>query len=202
MEAIFLFLILIFSVILHEVSHGLVAEWLGDPTARQMGRITLNPLKHLDLFGSIFLPLMAFLFTAGQGPLFGYAKPVPVNPLNFREPKKATFFVSLAGPLSNILLGVFFGLFLRFFSFLSTPLLSFFSAISFYNFFLAFFNLLPIFPFDGFHVFNFFIGQRFLSLKIFFMQYNLFFLLLFLLFGLQYIGYLAYFVFRFISGLN
>jgi len=199
MESVFLFLILIFSVILHEVSHGLMAEALGDPTARQMGRITLNPLKHLDPFGSFLLPLMTFFFTAGQGPIFGYAKPVPINPLNFRQPRKATFLVSLAGPFSNILLAIFFALCVRFFSFFPQGVLSFFFAVSFYNFFLGFFNLLPIFPFDGFHILNYFLGQRMLKLRFFFMRYHLFLLLFFLLFVLPYLGQFAFWVFKLFS---
>src|SRR5574343_425811 len=109
---IFSLIVLLFSVIIHELAHGYVASSLGDPTAKYEGRLTLNPLKHLDPFGSIILPLL--LFIAGSPVLFGWAKPVPVNPYNFRDKKWGEIKVSIAGPLSNISLAIVFGLILRF----------------------------------------------------------------------------------------
>src|SRR3989338_7191179 len=108
---VFQVLVLIFSVVIHEVSHGVMANSLGDPTAKNLGRLTLNPLKHLDFFGSILLPL--FTFFAG-GFVFGYAKPVPYNPNNLRDRKYGPAKVAIAGPLSNIILAILFGLTLRF----------------------------------------------------------------------------------------
>src|SRR3989338_3694981 len=101
----------IFSIVLHEVAHGAMANSLGDPTAKDFGRLTLNPLKHLDLFGSIILPLLTF-FVGGF--VFGYAKPVPYNPFHLSDKKYGPAKVALAGPLSNIILAVGFGLFLRY----------------------------------------------------------------------------------------
>ena len=109
---IFSLVVLLFSVIIHELSHGSVANSLGDPTAKYAGRLTLNPLKHLDPFGSVILPLLLFLM---QSPvLVGWAKPVPINPYNLRDQKWGHIKVAAAGPLSNIALAVFFGLIIRF----------------------------------------------------------------------------------------
>ena len=99
---IFSLVILIFSVIIHELAHGYTAYSLGDPTAKYAGRLTLNPLKHLDLFGSILLPLL--LFISGSSILIGWAKPVPVNHYNFKDQKWGPLKVAFAGPLSNIIL--------------------------------------------------------------------------------------------------
>ena len=104
MEIIITLVILLFSAIVHEVSHGIVAEKLGDDTARDAGRITLNPIPHIDPFGSIMLP--ALLLLAGSPIIFGAAKPVPVNFNNLRNPRIGMALVSLAGPLSNILLAI------------------------------------------------------------------------------------------------
>src|SRR3990167_5431622 len=109
---IFSLVVLLFSVIIHELAHGYVAYSLGDPTAKYAGRLTLNPIKHLDPFGSVILPLLLFI---SQSPvLVGWAKPVPINPYNFKEQKWGALKVSLAGPFSNIALAIFFGLLIRF----------------------------------------------------------------------------------------
>src|SRR3989304_1848333 len=105
MEIIFFLIVLLFSVILHEIAHGSVALYLGDPTAKMAGRLTLNPIKHLDPVGSILLPLI-LIITTGKG--IGWAKPVPINPTNFRDQKWGELKVSLAGPLANILLALIF----------------------------------------------------------------------------------------------
>ena len=112
MEIIFLIVILLFSVVIHEVSHGVVANYLGDPTAKYAGRLTLNPLKHIDPIGSILVPL--FLVIIRSPFLIGWAKPVPINPYNFRDQKYGSAKVALAGPASNLAIAIFFGLMLRF----------------------------------------------------------------------------------------
>lgn len=150
MEAIdvFFFIALIFSIIIHEVSHGYAAEMLGDPTARLQGRLTLNPIPHIDLVGSILVP--AFLVIAGTGFLFGWAKPVPYNPYNLRNQKWGEAIVAASGPGVNILLALVFGLVVRFgFDKLSEPFIVLASIVVLINVMLAFFNLLPIPPLDG-----------------------------------------------------
>ncbi len=150
------FLILIYSIILHEVAHGFVADRLGDPTARLSGRLTLDPRPHIDPFNTILLPLMLFLL---QSPvIFGAAKPVPVDPFNFRDPKKDLALVALSGPLTNILIAVVLSIVLRLVPLfvLNTDILTFLSQGLFYgieaNLILAFFNLFPLPPLDGFKV--------------------------------------------------
>jgi Zn-dependent protease len=103
---------LVFAIVLHEVAHGWVADKLGDNTARSMGRLTLNPISHIDLFGTILMPLMLFVLTNGKM-VFGYAKPVPINPYNFKDPKKGMALSSLAGPGINLVMAISFSLLLR-----------------------------------------------------------------------------------------
>ena len=147
MDIAFSLIILIISVILHEVAHGYMANWLGDPTARLAGRLTLNPVSHVDPVGSILLPL---ILTVTSSPiLIGYAKPVPYNPYNLRG-KYGEALVAGAGPATNILIALIFGLLIRFGSTaMSVELVSAFSTIVFINLLLALFNLIPLPPLDG-----------------------------------------------------
>ena len=141
-------IILIFSVILHEVSHGFMADWLGDPTARLAGRLTLNPLKHIDPVGSILVPLITSLF----GFTFGWAKPVPYNPYNLRNKRQGEFLIALAGPASNLLLAIIFGTIIRFTATPLTvngPFITVLSYVVLINIVLAIFNLIPLPPLDG-----------------------------------------------------
>lgn len=145
MSAIFTFAILMLSVVIHEVSHGYAALRLGDPTAKYAGRLTLNPLKHIDMIGSIIVPIITSLLGVG----FGWAKPVPFNPDNFR---KTTFnlhwgeaLVAIAGPASNLLIALVFGLAARAIPELFTPA----AIIVLVNITLAVFNLVPVPPLDG-----------------------------------------------------
>ncbi|MEK7565917.1 MAG: site-2 protease family protein [Patescibacteria group bacterium] len=138
---IFQFLILIYSVILHEIAHGLAADRLGDPTARLSKRLTLNPIPHIDPIYTLLLPLILFLSHAGI--IFGAAKPIPIDPFNFREPKKDMALTALAGPITNILIALIFALAFRIF-----PLELFIFAVQI-NVVLAVFNLLPVPPLDG-----------------------------------------------------
>ncbi len=155
MDLIITFAILLFSAIVHEVSHGLMAEYLGDPTARQEGRITLNPISHIDPFGSIILPALLYFGSAGFAPsqrvVFGYAKPVPVDMYRltrFKSRQWGFALVSFAGPFSNLVLAVFFALLIKIglVNEISAPILV--SAIVI-NLSLAIFNLIPIPPLDG-----------------------------------------------------
>jgi Zn-dependent protease len=146
-------LIFIFSVIIHEVSHGLAALWLGDPTAKYMGRLTLNPISHVDPIGSILVPMITFF--AG-GFIFGWAKPVPYNPYNLRDQKYGPALVGAAGPLSNIAVALVFGFFLRVLLVTGNVSVSdggivgaVFNYAIMINILLAFFNLIPFPPLDG-----------------------------------------------------
>lgn len=147
------FLILIYSVILHEIAHGFVADRLGDPTARLSKRLTLNPIPHIDPMMTLLLP--AFLLFTHSPFLFGGAKPVPIDPFNFRDVKKDTALTALAGPATNLLIAIFFATLIRLFplfivndSFLSLSTQIATEAVIL-NISLAIFNLLPIPPLDG-----------------------------------------------------
>jgi len=142
--------ILIISIILHEVAHGYMANYLGDPTARLAGRLTLNPLVHIDPIGSILLPgllLVTQSFTHFPM-LIGYAKPVPINP-HYLTGKYDEALTAFAGPGTNILIALIFGLAIRFIGGPETPLIDAFAVITYLNMLLALFNLIPIPPLDG-----------------------------------------------------
>jgi len=200
---IFSLVVLLFSVIAHELAHGYMAYSMGDPTAKYAGRLTLNPLKHLDPFGSVILPLLLFLM---QSPfLFGWAKPVPINPNNFRGQKYGDIKVSFAGPLSNLLIAVFFGLALRFVPqalLLQNPGIEIaLSYIVYINIWLAIFNLIPIPPLDGSWILFNLLPAGAERFKMFFRQYG-FIILMFLIIsgGVQVFSYISVFLFRLITG--
>lgn len=139
-------IILIISVVIHEVCHGYVADILGDPTPRLQGRLTLNPIKHLDLYGSVVIPLI----TSMLGMTFGWAKPVEWNPYNIKNRRVGEMLISIAGPGSNLFLALVFGLSIRFFQdTLPHSTISIFSYIVIINTVLCIFNLIPIPPLDG-----------------------------------------------------
>ncbi|NND64764.1 MAG: site-2 protease family protein [Gammaproteobacteria bacterium] len=160
---------LLFAITLHEVSHGLVAKWLGDRTAEMMGRLTVNPIKHIDPVGTIAVPLLFFLSTSaamGQGMVFGWAKPVPVNTRNLKKPREHMAIVAIAGPVSNLLMALFWALVWRLLVLSIEPgsmqangatdiapaVAAGLSMAQFgilINVFLAFLNLLPVPPLDG-----------------------------------------------------
>lgn len=150
-ENLILLAVLFPSVILHEVSHGAVALAFGDPTAKDAGRLTLNPIKHIDPFGTVILPAMLALSGA---PAFGYAKPVPVNPRRLRHPRNHGLVVSLAGPAVNVALAVLAGVALRFVlragdAGPATLLEQVLFSVGIANVFLAVFNMIPLPPLDG-----------------------------------------------------
>jgi len=201
---IFSLIVLLFSVIIHELAHGYVANSLGDPTAKYQGRLTLNPLKHLDPFGSVILPL--FLFLTGSPVLVGWAKPVPINPYNFTDQKWGSLKVSIAGPATNIVLALFFGLLMRFIPtafFVAMPgMLIIFSFIVHINIILALFNLVPIPPLDGSWILFRFIPYQYENIKRFLQQYGVFMLIFFIFFGgLQFLGTITESIFHLITGI-
>ena len=151
------FVLFIFSVIVHEVAHGWVAYRMGDPTAKEMGRLTLNPVPHIDLFMTILLPV-ALHFLSNGAFMFGGAKPVPVDPRRFRNPRRGLMLVSLAGPASNVLLavvaaavfrGILAGTGATVESLAVAQALTVCMHLCFLNLFLALFNLIPVPPLDG-----------------------------------------------------
>jgi len=134
-----------FTIIIHEVAHGWVADRLGDPTARLSGRLTLNPIPHIDLYGTILLPV--FLVIIHSPFLFGWAKPVPFDPYNLKDPKKDSALISLAGPLANIIIATILAVIYRFVP--NQIVSSLIVNIVQFNVALAVFNLIPIHPLDG-----------------------------------------------------
>jgi len=205
MEWIFLILILLFSIVIHEVAHGQMANYLGDPTPKLAGRLTLNPLKHLDPIGSIILPIILILMTklTGSGIIFGWAKPVPINPFNFRDQKYGSAKVALAGPGANLAIALVFGLVLRFFPSISLipGLYLMFSYIVYINILLAVFNLLPIPPLDGSHILFTFLPESATNLKIFLSQFGFFILLFIIFFFFHWLVLIVNWIFTLIVGI-
>lgn len=199
---IFYIIVLIMSVVIHEVSHGFMAEYFGDKTARYAGRLTLNPIKHLDFFGSIFLPAILILTHAPF--LFGWAKPVPYNENNLSNKKWGTIAVASAGVLANFFIAILFSLIIRF-SFnleLSANFYTITSIIVFVNLALGIFNLIPIPPLDGSKILFSILPYSFSSMISFMEQYALVLLLIFIIFFSDYLQPILIFLFNFLSGLK
>ncbi len=163
-QGVITFAVFIPCIVLHEVSHGYVAYLLGDPTAKSRGRLSLNPLKHIDPFGTVLLPL---LLTATGLPAFGYAKPVPINPHYFRDYRKGMLLTGLAGPATNFSLAILSGVIVRVMiaTGLGDALVGYWVTTIFYlfayiNLVLMFFNLIPIPPLDGSRVLPVFLSDN------------------------------------------
>ncbi|MBI5138448.1 MAG: site-2 protease family protein [Candidatus Vogelbacteria bacterium] len=189
--------ILLMSVVIHEISHGYVAYLLGDPTAKLAGRLTLNPLKHLDPIGSIIVPIV----TSVAGFTFGWAKPVPYNPYNLQAGKWGPAAVAAAGPLSNLFIALVFGLSLRF-GLVTGPAQSLIVLITFVNIILAVFNLIPIPPLDGSKVFFSLLSYRYAWLEEFMSKNYLLLVILLLWVGGGILSMIAGFVFSLITGIS
>ncbi len=205
-ESIFQILILVFSIVIHEVSHGAVAYAMGDNTAKDAGRLTLNPIPHIDPFGSILLPALMIL---SGGPAFGWARPVPYNPFNLRAPKwlgniSPDALVGVAGPGANIFLAVFFGLLVRFSGALALPaaFVNIAIFITFINLGLAIFNLIPIPPLDGSKLLFALLPESARNMEIFFERWGFILLLVFIFFLSGILIYPIYLVFRLITGIT
>jgi len=202
-DFIFIIIILIFSVILHELAHGYSALMLGDPTAKYSGRLTLNPLKHIDPFGSVILPLILYILPGSL--IFGWAKPVPYNPYNLRNQKWGEAIVAISGPLTNILIALVFGLIIRFgvsFSLVSDAFVNLSSIIVIMNIVLAIFNLVPIPPLDGSKILFSILPTRFLALRSVFEQYGFILVLFFVLFLWRFILPIVTWAFSLVTGIG
>ncbi len=198
---IFSIAILIFSVVLHEISHGYAAEMQGDPTARMQGRLTLNPIKHIDPMGSIIVPLLLYITNAGF--IIGWAKPVPFNPYNLRNQKWGEAIVAIAGPAMNILVALIFGLFIRFYGIaaLSPEVAGFMVMIVIINLVLAVFNLIPVPPLDGSKILFALFPNSLSPLREFLERYSLFLVVFLVFFLWKWIVPAVYLLFTLITGL-
>ena len=197
---IFQILILIMSVVIHEVSHGYSAYMQGDNTAKFAGRLTLNPLKHLEWFGSFILPVLSYLF---GGFIIGWAKPVPFNPYNLRNQKWGEAIVAVAGPLSNLCIALFFGLLIRFGALaqFGDDYVYIAGTIVFINLVLATFNMVPIPPLDGSKILFSVLPYRMQNVRVFFERNGMFLLIFFIVFLWQFLVPAIAWEFHLITGL-
>lgn len=194
---IFSTIVFIFSVIIHEVAHGYCAYLQGDNTAKNAGRLTLNPIPHIDLFGSIILPVI--LAISHSPMIIGWAKPVPFNPYNLKNQKWGEALVAFSGPLANIIVAVVFGTIIKFS--LAPVFLQPFSYIVLINLVLATFNLVPIPPLDGSKILFSFIPYGSGKFVNFMEKYGTFILLFFIFFLWDYVYPIISLEFSFITGL-
>lgn len=208
-NAIFYIIVLIMSVVIHEVAHGYSAYLLGDKTAYFKGRLTLNPLKHLDPFGSVILPLILILTNSGF--VIGWAKPVPYNPNNLKKWKHSELVVAISGIVANLLMALLFSIIIRGAMYLGLPVISDSLSLSpFYqitsiivitNLVLAFFNLIPIPPLDGSKVLFSLLPARFFNFKVFLSRWGFFILIFFILFIWKLVAPFVVFLFSLLTGL-
>lgn len=210
-DGIFYVAVLIMSVVAHEFAHAYAAYKMGDDTAHLSGRLTLNPFKHLDIFGSILLPL--FLVISKAGFVIGWAKPVPYNPNNIRDPKKGTIIISAVGILTNLAIAVVFGLLVRLYistgmpiyaidGFNLSPILKISTIIVLVNIVLAIFNLIPIPPLDGSKLLFSLIPYKYRLVQNFLEQWGMFILLFFIIFLWEKVSPIIYLLFSLITGIN
>jgi Zn-dependent protease len=185
---IFQILVLVISVMAHEVAHGAAAYAFGDPTAKNQGRLTLNPLKHIDMFGSIILP--ALLYFTNAGFLFGWAKPVPYNPYNLRNRRLGEFCVSIAGIVTNFAIAIIFSIVIKFAVVLglSQPVIDLMLYIILLNVTLGVFNLVPIPPLDGSKILFTLVPYRYEYHLITLEKYGFYFLIIFIVFFGHYVS--------------
>lgn len=199
LDFIFAIIILIMSVVVHEVSHGYAALMMGDKTAYYQKRLTLNPLVHLDLWGSIIVPALFYML---GGFIIGWAKPVPYNPYNLKNQRWGEVWVAAAGPLSNIFLAVVFGLLVRFgMGVFPEPFIVIAQTTVFINLILAFFNLVPIPPLDGSKILFGILPQYMQKFRLALERYGLIFVLLFVFILWQVFFPVIIFLFKLITGM-
>ena len=190
-------IILIMSVVVHELSHGYTAELLGGPTPRLQGRLTLNPLKHLEVFGSLIVPFITSL----AGFTFGWAKPIQWNPYNVKNRRWGELLISIAGPVSNILIAVIFGLIMRSFGAdLSTSFIQIASYVVAINIVLAVFNLIPIPPLDGSKILFSLLPSSMIGVRETLERYSIFFFLIVIFFLWRFVEPIIPWIFKLIVG--
>lgn len=197
-ELIFLLIIFGLSAVIHEYSHAWMANRLGDPTAKERGRLTLNPIAHIDLFGTLILPLIVF-FSSGGTFLFAYAKPVPFDPGYLRDRRWGPAKIALAGPASNILVAIGFGFVLRYLPQSNFSTLPFY--ITYANVLLAVFNLIPIPPLDGSKLLFALLPSSMDHVRYSLERYGFIILIVFIIFGFRLILPLVVGIFKLITGL-
>lgn len=199
------------SVIIHEFAHGYSAYLLGDDTARLSGRLTLNPLKHLDPFGSVILPLLLLLMNTGF--VIGWARPVPYNPENLRNGRTGNFIVAVAGIAANLVIAIIFGLFIRFAPGLGLPLFNpltntinpvynIASIIVIMNLVLALFNIIPIPPLDGSKILFSFLPAKLRYIENFLERWGMLLLLFFIIFLWKVVSPVVLTTFSLLTGLH
>lgn len=199
-------IILIFSIVIHEVAHGAMAYWLGDATAKYAGRLTLNPIPHIDPIGSVLIPLILWLGSSSI--FFGWAKPVPYNPYNLRDQKYGPALVSAAGPGSNLLLALLFGILIRAliaYAPMSSGLITFIGLLSYIviiNIFLAIFNLVPIPPLDGSKILYAILPDSANNIKMFLEQWGMFLLIFFIFYLSNFIMPIVQVIYQLMTGLS
>lgn len=200
-DSLFYIVILICSIVIHEVAHGYVAYMWGDTTAKDDGRLTLNPLKHLEWFGSVILPGLLILSHAGF--VFGWAKPVPYNPDNLRNRRWGTLAVASAGIIVNFFIALVFGLGMRVMiaqGLGTVQVISVMGLIVFVNILLAFFNLMPVPPLDGSRILFSLLGEKFRRYEYMLERYALIVLLIFIFFVWQFVSPAISWTFTLITG--
>lgn len=207
-DSIFYVIILIMSVVAHEFAHGYTAYRFGDDTARFAGRLTLNPLKHLDWFGSVILPLLLVLSNAGF--VIGWAKPVPVNPNNLKKGRWPSILVSVSGILANLLLAIIFGLFIRIAPYIGFPIYDMLSPHPIYvisqtvvllNVVLAIFNIIPIPPLDGSKILFELLPYRYKNIEAFLERWGMLVLLIFIFSVWKFLHPLIFSLFSLFTGI-
>ncbi len=194
-DIVYSIIILLFSVVIHEVSHGYMALFLGDPTAKYEKRLTLNPIKHIDLFGSIIVPIV----TSFAGVTFGWAKPVPYNPYNLRNPKWGAALIALAGPISNLIIALLCALVLNHFAVLlhlNEAAINLLVITVVVNTSLMVFNLTPLYPLDGSKVLFAFIPHKYQHITDFITRYSLPLFLIMVIFFSSYWSVIVEFVLK------
>ena len=202
MDTIFSIILLILSVVVHEVCHGYAALKLGDPTAKYAGRLTLNPLRHLDPIGSVIVPLILSLIPPHM--VFGWAKPVPVNPYNLKDQRWGEVLVAAAGPASNLAIALAFGLMIRFnefFYFLPPSFFTIAASLVIINLMLTVFNLVPIPPLDGSKILFGLFQRHSSEFQNWVERHSIIIFLFFVFFLWEFIDPVIIFLFRLITGM-